>query len=358
MNRKSKPLFIFELANNHNGCLERGIKIINDLSEQVRSYRDNFDFAVKLQYRNLDTFIHPEYKDRDDIDFIKKLNDTNLSEDELFTLKQEIASQGFITVCTAFDEDSVDLIESHGYDFIKIASCSFCDWSLLTKIASKNMPIIASTAGINLENIDKVVEYFLNQNKDLSLLHCVAEYPTQLENLELNQIDLLRHNYPQLKIGYSSHEKPEYIDVVKMAIAKGAVIFEKHVGLNDYEGSINNYSVTPEQVGLWLKYAKEAFDICGVKDFRYQSTQNELESLQKLSRGLFALKDIKMGEMIDDSNTTMTIPSSNNQCMPSYLLPNTDCIAKVDIDKNSPILLADVELRNNIRPKKLSLPLS
>lgn len=344
MSQKIKPLFIFELANNHNGKLERGIKIIDQLNEQVKNYRDYFDFAVKLQYRNLDTFIHPEYKNRNDIDFIKKFNDAKLLEDELFLLKQEIKKQGFISICTAFDEDSVDLIESHGYDFIKIASCSFCDWSLLNKIATKSMPIIASTAGIDLKNINKVVEYFLTQNKELSLLHCVAEYPTKMENLELNQIDLLKNHFPQLNIGYSSHELPINIDVVKMAIAKGAVIFEKHVGLDDSEGSINSYSVTPEQVRLWLKYAKEAFDICGVSASRYKPTKNELESLQKLSRGVFAAENIMIGQTIDPSNTIMAIPSSDKQCMPSDFIPGKEIIATANIAVNLPILTTDVEV--------------
>lgn len=344
MKQNLKPLFIFELANNHNGSVERGIKIITDINEQVRNYRQYFNFAFKLQYRNLDTFIHPEFKNKNDIESIKKFNDTKLSEDELFTLKNEITKQGFISICTAFDEDSVDLIEKQGYDIIKIASCSFCDWSLLEKIAAKNLPIIASTAGVKLDNISEVVQFFSKRDKKLSLLHCVAQYPTELRNLQLNQIDLLKLIYPQITIGYSSHEKPEHIDTVKMAIAKGAMVFEKHVGLDDYKGSINSYSATPEQIGQWLKYAKEAFDVCGISGERHEFAQSEIDSLRKLSRGIFASKDIKKGESINNSMILMAIPTCINQLLPSDFSQNIEFIAQTDIKANCPIFAADVKI--------------
>lgn len=341
MSRNLKPLFIFELANNHNGSVERGVKIISEIKEQTKDYEQYFDFAFKLQYRNLDTFIHPEYKNRTDIPFIKRFYETMLSNEELLTLKTEFVNQGFIPICTAFDEESVDLIEEHGYEFIKIASCSFSDWTLLEKIATKNMPIIASTAGISLENIDKVVRFFAGKWKELSLLHCVAEYPTKLENLQLNQIDLLKKTYPNLIIGYSSHEHSSNIEAIKLAVAKSATIFEKHVGLDDYEGSINDYSITPKQVGQWLKYAKEAFDLCGTTQ-RYSVTQAEADCLQKLSRGLFAKTHIKNGEKISRENTFMAIPSFENQLMPSEFSKDDELIAQSDINANAPIFNSDV----------------
>ena len=152
-----RPLFIFEMANNHNGKIDRGIRIISEIAKQVKPYRNIFDFAFKLQYRNLKTFIHPYYKEKKDLKFVRRFNETKLSIEEFLTLKNEFVRQGFISICTPFDEWSVDLIEKHKYDFIKIASCSFNDWPLIEKIATKNLPIIASTAGIPVEDIDKVV---------------------------------------------------------------------------------------------------------------------------------------------------------------------------------------------------------
>jgi len=344
MKPKLKPLFIFELANNHNGSLERGIKIIAQIKEQVQQYKQDFDFAFKLQYRNLETFVHPEYKDETDIQSIKRFGEIKLTDEEILTLRNEIKKQGFISICTAFDEASVDVIDSQNYDFIKIASCSFCDWPLLEKIATKNLPIIASTAGMSFENIDKVVRFFTNRNKSISLMHCVAEYPTKNDNLQLNQIDLLKSKYPELTIGYSTHETPEDSLSVKIAIAKGAEIFEKHVGLDDYEGSINAYSATPKQVGQWLKCAKEAFDMCGVEGERYSFTQEEINSLKNLSRGVFSSRDIKKGEHINVSDVFLAIPTLSGQLLPSDLSRCKEFVATCDIKANSPIFSSCVEI--------------
>lgn len=348
MENHSKPLFIFELANNHNGNLNRGIKIISELKEQIKDYKQYFNFAIKLQYRNLDTFIHPEYKENKNIPFIKRFGEVKLTKKEVLTLRKEISQQGFISICTAFDEDSVDMIAEQKYDYIKIASCSFCDWPLLEKIATKNIPIIASTAGVHFEDIDRVVRFFLHRDKSLSIMHCVAEYPTKPENLQLNQIDLLKSRYPQLRIGYSTHEDPNNTDTIKMAIAKGARIFEKHVGLDDSRGSINKYSATPKQIGNWLKAAKEALIACGVEDERYGFTTSELNSLKNLSRGVFAAKNIKKGHIIEYSDTFLAIPTIKGQLLPSDLSKYNEFFATADIKANSPILYSDIKIENAI----------
>ena len=339
-----RPLFIFEMANNHNGKIDRGIRIISEIAKQVKPYRNIFDFAFKLQYRNLKTFIHPYYKEKKDLKFVRRFNETKLSIEEFLTLKNEFVRQGFISICTPFDEWSVDLIEKHKYDFIKIASCSFNDWPLLERIATKNLPIIASTAGVSLENIDKVVQFFKNREKKISLMHCVAEYPTKTKNLQLNQIDLLKKKYPDITIGYSTHENPDNYESIKLAIAKGAKIFEKHVGLDDYEGSINKYSATPEQVSKWLKSAKETFEYCGVEGKRYKFHKEEIESLKGLSRCVFASKDIKKGEKLDTSNTFYAIPSVQGQLFNSDLSKYNEFIALTEIKNNSPIMIKNLKI--------------
>src|ERR1039458_10394531 len=95
-------------------------------------------------------------------------------------------------MCTPWDEPSVDLMEELDFDIIKIASCSFTDWSLLERIAKTNRPVITSTGGATLEEIDRVVAFFTHRNKQFVLMHCVGEYPCQRAHLELNQIDLFR----------------------------------------------------------------------------------------------------------------------------------------------------------------------
>ena len=127
-------LVILEMANNHMGDVEHGIKLIRALRDAVAG--KNFRCAVKFQYRDLDTLIHPDFKNRMDIKYIKRFSETRLSEEQFLTLKKEVENCGFIPLCTPFDENSVDMVVKHGYSMIKIASCSFNDWPLLEKIAA------------------------------------------------------------------------------------------------------------------------------------------------------------------------------------------------------------------------------
>ena len=106
-------LFVFEMANNHQGSVAHGCEIIRQLRAAAEGMP--FRFAVKLQYRNLDTFIHPAYRDRQDIKYVKRFRDTGLKEDQILQLKEAIVEAGFIPICTPFDEDSVDWVERHGF---------------------------------------------------------------------------------------------------------------------------------------------------------------------------------------------------------------------------------------------------
>ncbi len=107
-----------------------------------------------------------------DIKYVKRFSETRLSEEDFKLMKAELDELGFISICTPFDEKSVEKIVEHGFDIIKIASCSFTDWPLLEKIVDTDLPIIASTASYELDEIDKIV-LFLNIGRRILLL-CIA----------------------------------------------------------------------------------------------------------------------------------------------------------------------------------------
>lgn len=337
-------LFIFEMANNHMGDVEHGLRIINELYKICKDF-PQFKFAFKFQYRDLDSFIHPNYKESTEFKYIKRFKETNLTPEQRKILKEEAQRLGFLTICTAFDEKSVDLVEEHGYDIIKIASCSFTDWPLLERIVKTNLPIIASTAGASLEDIDRVVLFFENRKKVFALMHCVGEYPTRKENLQLNQIDLLKNRYPNIPIGYSTHESPDNFDSIKIAIAKGAKIFEKHVAISSEKYGINAYSATPEQIRKWLESATDAFSMCGLLGQRYIPTEKEKLDLKGLQRGVFAKRDIKKGERIDISNTFFAIPNFEGQLVANDMSKYHEYIALKDIKPGEAILHSDVSFR-------------
>lgn len=349
----SKPLFVFDMANNHMGNLDHGIRILEEFGKAVKGY-DEFNFAFKLQYRQLESFIHPVFKDRMDIKYVKRFSETRLSTEQYAALREAISGNGFIPICTPFDEKSVDLIEEQDFDVIKIASCSFTDWPLLERIVKSEKPIIASTASASLVEMDRVVSFFEHREKRFCLMHCIGAYPTPRGGLHLNQIDLLKNRYPDVIVGFSTHEEPDNVDAVKIAVAKGARILERHVAFVTDEYGINAYSSTPEQAINWIESAKEAFEMCGVIGERYAITDKETNDLRGLKRGVYATKKIANGEKITLTNTTMAIPNESNQIIANEMAKYTEYTAQRNINVDEPILYEDVEI-NNLRAQVLRI---
>ena len=323
------PLFVFEMANNHMGDVEHGIRIIREIG--IVAAKFPFSVAFKLQYRDLDTYIHPAKKNRDDIKYVKRFSETRLSSDQFLRLIDEMRTNGFMTMATPFDEPSVDLIDSQKLDIIKIASCSFTDWPLLERVVRSDKPVIASTAGATLEEIDRVVSFFVHRKKEVAILHCVGEYPTPAERMNLAQIDVLKKRFPELKIGFSTHEDPENLDIVKLAIAKGALIFEKHVGIATKNYPMNSYSATPEQVEAWLSAAQDALTICGTVDRNLIGNPGETASLRSLRRGIFAGRPLSAGDVIHREDIFFAFPPDDKQYTANDWSKYVQCTATTDI---------------------------
>lgn len=305
------PLFVLEMANNHMGDMAHGLAVIRAFGDICRKYP--FRVAFKLQYRDLDTFVHPAMKGREDVHYIKRFSETRLSHEDFDRLIAEIRAQGFLTMATPFDEASVELIEKQNLDVIKIASCSFNDWPLLERIAQTARPIIASTAGAQLEEIDRVISFFQHRSKDFAILHCVGEYPTPHERMHLSQIDFLKCRYPDVRIGFSTHEDPANTDIIKLAIAKGATIFEKHVGVATDKYKLNAYSASPAQIDTWLSSAQQALTLCGEGQNRRPENRAETASLLSLRRGMFARRAIAAGETVRRQDVYFAFPPQGDQ---------------------------------------------
>ena len=344
-------LFVFDIANNHMGNVAHGKMIIDELSNITRDYP--YQYALKFQFRDLDTFIHPEFKSDYSYKYVKRFQETWLDDEALLTLKKRADSKGFVSMCTPFDESSVDKIIDFGFDIIKVASCSFTDWPLLEKIAETDKPIIASTAGTTLEDIDRVVMFFKHRRKKFAIMHCVGEYPTLLAHLNLNQITFLQDRYQDVTIGYSTHEAPDNLDAIKMTIAKGASIFERHVGIATENYSLNTYSSSPEQVRKWLTSADEAFAMLGKVGVKRQIYEKEKSDLQGLRRGVFAKSKLDAGRKITMADIFFAIPKLEGQVAANDMSKYTEFIPRQPVKKGAPLLFEDVSVCN-IRPYVLN----
>lgn len=328
-------LIIFEMANSHQGDVNHGINIIKEIAKITREY--NIKGAIKFQYRNLDSFIHPSYKGRKDIKHIPRFESTRLNFEDFSKMVEYAKNEGLIPMSTPFDEDGVDWCLDQGLEIIKVASSSSMDWPLLEKIAKSNKPIIVSTGGKTISDIDKIYNFLIHRNCDFAFLHCVSEYPVPQERIQLNFIDKMKKRYNGIIIGYSGHEDPNDHIVPMLAIAKGAEILERHVGLPTDTITLNSYSMNPEQTRSWVKSIVVARDICSLKkeDTKYIS-QSELESLESLSRGAYAKKNITLGDTIELDDVFFAMPYLKGQMKSSDYFRGV--VASRDYDAMDPIL--------------------
>lgn len=287
-------LFVLELANNHWGSITRGLRIIHDHATIVRF--NNVKAGIKLQFRDLDEFIHPEYKGNNDLRYIKKTEATNLSKADFARIVEEIKNYSCIPMATPFDEASVDLCIEFDMPIIKIASSDMNDWVLIEKIASTRRPTIVSTGGASEKDLDDLVSFFEKRDIPLAINHCVSLYPSEDGELFLDQIDYLLQRYPEHVIGFSTHEYHDWYSSMLISYGKGARTWERHIDI-DFEGmAVSSYCSLPEHCDQWYKAFHKAKEMCGgVSGTRRVISRRETEYLDTLVRGAYARRDLEPG---------------------------------------------------------------
>jgi len=287
-------LFVLELANNHLGDVERGLSQIEEFSQVVRF--NNVKAAIKLQFRDMTSFVHPDYIGDQNIKYIKKTTEKKLTKNEYKSLIDKIARSGCIPMTTPFDEASVELSEEFNLPIIKIASSDINDWPLIEKIAKTKKPVILSNGGSSLKDMDDVVEFFLKRDIPLALNHCVSLYPCEDSDLELNQIDFLKNRYPDIIIGFSTHEYHDWTNSMLIAYAKGARTFERHIDTHMKGYKMQPYNSTSEQIDIWIKAFHKAVEMCGGSPTqKRKNSEKEIRYLDALVRGVYAKKNIPKG---------------------------------------------------------------
>ena len=333
-------LFVLEMANNHWGDVQRGLRIIREFAPVVRY--NNVRAAIKLQIRDVDSFVHKDFRDRTDIRYIKKTLDTRMSREDFATLAETIRWNGCLRMATPFDEKSVDTCLELNVDIIKIGSSDVADWILLEKIAKARKPVVVSTGGSSLKDIDDMVTFFDNRNVPLAINHCVAIYPAQDSELQLNQIDFLKQRYPNHTIGFSTHEHGDWTSSIMIGYAKGARTFERHIDIKTEDRPFSLYCSTPEQINQWFQAFKKAREMCGQPgSARIQPPEKEIQYLDALVRGVYALKDLKAGHVLTPDDYYLAIPLQKGQLSCRELLNNLT-LAK-DCSKDVPLMVDSID---------------
>jgi len=335
-----EDLFVLEMANNHLGSLDRGLKIVAEFAQVVRF--NNVRATIKLQFRDVDSFIHKDFVDRKDLRYIKKTLDTRLTDEDLGTLVRAIRQAGFTATATPFDERSVDLCVQLGIPIIKIASSDLNDWVLIEKIAKTKKPVIVSTGGSSLKDMDDIVTFFANRNIPLGVNHCVSLYPTEDSELELNQIDFLRNRYPENTIGFSTHEYSNWSDSMLIAYAKGARMFERHIDIESDGIKISPYCSLPHQLDEWFRAFHKAKEMCGAPGTQKRiPPKKETDYLDALVRGVYAKADLPEGHCLMDQDVYLAIPLQKGQLSCRELMRGEMLLKRVQ--KDAPIKIDDIE---------------
>ncbi|MGA8538226.1 MAG: N-acetylneuraminate synthase family protein [Terriglobales bacterium] len=333
-------LFVLELANNHLGDLQRGLKIVSNYAQVVRF--NNVRAAIKLQLRDVDSFIHRDFRRREDIRYIKKTLDTRLQPDDFAKLVRAIREASCIPMATPFDETSVDFCCELGIPILKIASSDCNDWVLIEKIAKTKKPIIVSTGGTSLKDIDDLVTFFDNRHIPLAINHCVSLYPSEDSDIELNQIDFLRERYPNHTIGFSTHEYRDWTSSMLMAYAKGARTFERHVDIQTEGMTVSPYCSVPEQVDTWFKAFHRAKRMCGAPGTQKRlPPQKEITYLDSLVRGVYAKRDLPVGHVLQDADVYLAIPLQQGQISCRELMRGE--VIRKAVFKDQPVLIDAID---------------
>tara|TARA_B100000029_G_C17438051_1_gene910456 strand:- start:82 stop:1155 length:1074 start_codon:yes stop_codon:yes gene_type:complete len=336
-------LFVLELANNHWGSLQRGLKIIQDYGKVVNN--NKIKASIKFQFRNVKEFIHPKYYFDKDIRYVDKTRRTEISWKSMGEMIREVSRQGMLTMATPFDEYSIEKCVDFDLDVIKVASSDVKDKNLVKLIGNARKPVIASSGGCSLEDLDWIINFFSKINVPFALNHCVSIYPSEDKNLQLNQIDFLKNRYPETIIGFSSHEYTSWDYSMMIAYAKGARTFERHIDIDHENIPVSKYCSLPDQAEIWFKAFHKAKEFCGDSPKKIRKIDiEESDYLDNLVRGVYLNKKRSANNMITSEDVFFAIPKIEGQlsCQDFY----DGIYIKGDLEKNQPIMY------KNIFPKK------
>ena len=200
---------------------------------------------------------------------------------------------------------------------------------------------------MNLDEISETISFFRNRKINVQYLYCVANYPTEVRDLNLDFFKVLKDIYGDLIAGISSHEIPEETMSGSIGYAMGARIFEKHIGINTEKYPLNKYSCEPKHTIAWLKNLEHAIDICGDRKKRTANLKNEKKQLANFKRGIYLKKNLSKGEILNLNNISFKFPSQKGQLFANDFSKFKEFRLNKSLKKNQKILLKDVKVKND-----------
>jgi len=312
----SPAYVIAEIGHNHQGDVGKAKELFDRARECGAS-------AVKLQKRDNETLFTREAYNRP-YDNENSFGPTygmhrqalELGADEMRELKTYAEGLKIDFFATPFDIPSADVLESLGVTFYKVASADLTNTPLLKHVARFGKPMLISTGGATVEDVDRAVETVLGINTQLCVMQCTASYPADYAELDLGVIQTFRARYPECVIGYSGHDNSISMPVV--AYMLGARVIEKHFTLNRVmKGTDHIFSLEPaglRRVVRDLSRARAAIGD-GVKKKR----PSEFAPMVKMAKSLYAARALPAGHVLTEADVALKCPGGG---MPPYELEN------------------------------------
>ena len=310
------PCFVIaEIGHNHQGSVERA-------RELVRAAHEAGVDAVKLQKRdNRRLYTRALYDSPYDNEnsfgptYGAHREALELDRDAYVTLRDEARSLGLVFFATAFDEPSADLLAELGAPAFKIASGDLRNTPLLRHVAGFGKPLVVSTGGATIEDVDRAVETVTGVGGTLCLLQCTAAYPAAVEDLNLGVIATLRERYPELVIGLSDHQ--DGIAMAPVAFMLGARVVEKHFTLSHTaKGTDHAFSLMPEGMRKLVRDLRRVPIAIG--DGVKRPLPSEEKPLQKMGKQLVAARALAAGHVLADGDVVAKSPADGG--LPPYAL--------------------------------------
>lgn len=307
---------IGEIGQNHNGEVEIAKKLIDVVTEPVVDYLFGQKLmpmnAIKMTRRDLNEELSASEMLRpydNPNSFGKTYGEhrafLELNDEQHFEVYQYAQSKGLEVVETLCAKGCLSMLRLFIPDRLKVASRDLTNLPLLEAMAETKIPIIFSTGMTGQKELDDALEVVTKYHENISILHCLSQYPSEYKNINLLTVPYLKERYPQYAIGYSDHSIGILMPAV--AVGMGAEIIEKHITLDrNMKGTDHRGSLEPD--GIWRM-------VRDIRNTEYAIGQygmfvnDEVKATRiKLERSLATLRPIASGEIITENDLHMLSP--------------------------------------------------
>lgn len=316
MIKKDETYIIGEIGQNHNGSVDIAKLIVELIARPVHEDVFNLDLkpmnAVKMTKRDLNEELTVSQMNRPyntPNSFGKTYGEhrafLELSNEEHFEVYKFAKEKGLDFVETLCAINCLNILKLFTPDYLKVASRDLTNIPLLSAMAETHIPMILSTGMAGKKELDEALATITRYHDNISILHCVSQYPTQPSNLNLKTIIYLKKHYPQYSIGFSDHTIGISAPVV--AVGMGAEIIEKHITIDRHmKGTDQPGSLGPDGVIRMVRDIRIAEKWLGTEDIYID--KSVAGSKKKLERSIATNCDLKKGDIIKEGYLHMLSP--------------------------------------------------